>query len=81
LGGFGGGIGFFEVADDHDVLVVEGVGWCGVVEAAGDDEPVVDDHQLVVDLGAPPRFRIGDPIRSLAEWGLMDAGETSEIQS
>src|SRR5205085_4660789 len=31
-------------------------------------------------IGAPPRFRIGDPIRSLPEWGLMDAGETSEIQ-
>ena len=30
--------------------------------------------------GAAPRFRIGDPIRSLPEWGLMDAGETSEIQ-
>ncbi len=39
LGGFGGGIGFFEVADDHDVLVVEGVGWRGVVEAAGVSRP------------------------------------------
>jgi transposase len=30
--------------------------------------------------GAPPRFRIGDPIRSLPEWRTMNAGETSEIQ-
>ncbi|MCA1835893.1 MAG: recombinase family protein, partial [Actinobacteria bacterium] len=30
--------------------------------------------------GAPPRFRIGDPIRSHPEWRGMSAGETAEIQ-
>jgi hypothetical protein len=32
-----------------------------------------------ITIGAPPRFRIGDPIRFLPEWGLMDAGETPKI--
>jgi hypothetical protein len=50
LRGFGGGIGFFEVAEDEDVLVVECACRAGVVEAAGDDEALVDHHQLVVDL-------------------------------
>jgi hypothetical protein len=38
LGGFGGGVGFFEVAEDDDLLVVEGGGGVGVVEIARDDE-------------------------------------------
>jgi hypothetical protein len=37
------------------------------------------DQQAYKRYGVPPRFRIGDPIRSLPEWGLMDAGETPKI--
>jgi transposase len=35
---------------------------------------------LIAAGGAPPRFRIGDPIRSLPEWRGMSARETAEIQ-
>ncbi|MCA1836821.1 MAG: hypothetical protein LC721_11065, partial [Actinobacteria bacterium] len=40
-------------------------------------------HGSVTNLAsdAPPKFRIGDPIRSLPEWRGMSAGETAEIQS
>lgn len=50
LRGFGGGIGFFEVAEDEDVFVVQGAGGAGVVEAASAGESFVDDHEFVVDL-------------------------------
>jgi hypothetical protein len=43
------GVGLLEVADHHDVLVVQGGRGFGVVEAAHDQQPVVDDHQLMVD--------------------------------
>jgi Transposase, Mutator family len=33
------------------------------------------------DMGAPPRFRIGDPIRSRPEWRAEGARETPKIQS
>jgi hypothetical protein len=41
LRGLGSGIGFFEVAEDEDILVVERACRAGVVEAAGDDEAFV----------------------------------------
>jgi hypothetical protein len=31
--------------------------------------------------GAPPRFRIGDPIRSLPEWRTANAGETAKVHA
>lgn len=39
-----------------------------------------DAFTLLLGFGAPPRFRIGDPIRSLPEWRTMNARETSEVQ-
>ena len=41
VGWLGGKVGFFQVADHDDIFVVEGVGWCGVIKAAGDDPSVV----------------------------------------
>jgi hypothetical protein len=37
-------------SNDEQVLVVEVVGGLGVVEAASDDDAVVDDHELVMHL-------------------------------
>ncbi len=39
-----------DAAEDEDVLVVVVVRGLGVVEAAGDDDALVDHHQLVVEL-------------------------------
>jgi hypothetical protein len=50
-----------------------GGAWCTLTGLA--DFAIVQSYLS----GAPPRFRIGDPIRSRPEWRGMSAGETAEI--
>ena len=47
---FAGRVDLPCIADDDDVLVVQQIGWPGVVETAGDHDPAIDHRQLEMQL-------------------------------
>ena len=50
-------VGFLQITDNHDVLVVQGIGRPRIVEAPHDDDLLIYHHQLVVELVYPADVR------------------------
>ena len=56
-------------------------GGAGLAEHVTGDPGELAAAAGLAELGAPPTFRIVDPIRSRPKWRSIDAGEAPEIQS